>query len=59
MKQYIEYTKTITEVYEVEADTVEEAKELVQKNHNTFAPNIIHKEETENFRNVNGRYRSR
>ena len=38
---YIEYTRTVTEVYRVEAKSDKEAKELVRKNHNRNAPNIV------------------
>lgn len=56
MKHYIEYTKTIIEVYEVEAKTIEEAKILVQENNNPYAPNIIDRKETETYRGVSGLY---
>lgn len=56
MKHYIEYAKTIIEVYEVEAKTIEEAKILVQENHNPYAPNIIDRKETETYRGVSGLY---
>lgn len=53
---YIEYTKTVTEVYRLEATSEKEAKELVQKNHNYNAPNIVDRKTKENFRVVNGMY---
>lgn len=53
---YIEYTKTVTEVYRVEANSEKEAKEKVQKNHNRNAPNIVNRKDTEGFRVVNGMY---
>ena len=53
---YIEYTKTVTEVYRVEANSEKEAKEKVRKNHNRNAPNIAAQKDTENFRVVNGMF---
>lgn len=54
MKHYIEYAKKIEEVYEVEAKTIEEAKILVRKNHNSYSP--INRKETETYRGVGGLY---
>ena len=53
---YIEYTRTVTEVYRVEAKSDKEAKELVRKNHNRNAPNIIDRKDEEKYRVVNGMY---
>lgn len=54
---YIEYTKKVTEVYKVEANSEREAKEKVQKNHNRNAPNIVNRKDTECFRIVSGMYK--
>lgn len=53
---YIEYTKKVTEVYKVEANSEREAKEKVQKNHNRNAPNIVDRKDEEKYRVVNGMY---
>lgn len=55
-KYYIELKKELIEVYEVEATSEKEAKELVKKNNNRFAPNIVDRKNTENLRNVSGMY---
>lgn len=57
MKYYIEYTRVITEVYEVDANRMKEAEEKVRKNHNRNAPNIVDSKETEHYRVVNGKYK--
>lgn len=57
MKHYIEYKRVITEVYEVDANTVKEAEEKVHKNHNENAPNIVNRKTTESYRLVNGMYK--
>lgn len=55
-KFYIEYTKTDIEVYEVEANNIEEAEQKVLKWHHRNAPNIVDKKYTEKCRNVSGMY---
>ena len=54
---YIEYTRTTTEVYRVKAKSDKEAEELVRKNHNKKAPNIVNKKDEEKYRNVSGMYK--
>lgn len=55
---YIEYTRTIIEVYRVEAKSDNEAKKLVQTNHNRNAPNIVDRKDTEKYKVVNGMYKN-
>ena len=57
MKWYIEHKREFTEVYEVEANNENEAKELVRNNWNINSPNIKRKESKESFLNVSGLYR--
>ena len=56
MKFYIEHTREYIEVYEVEANSEKEAKEITKRNWNINAPNITDKKITEKFRSVNGMY---
>ena len=59
MKHYVQYRREVIEVYEVETDDISgrTAKELVKKNHNVNAPNIVDRKENESFLIVNGAYR--
>ena len=57
MKQFIAHVRRIVEVYEVDADSIDEAKEIVERNWNPDAPNIVHSEVDERFLCANSIYK--